>query len=190
MLNIDRKKLLDLNGDFIKKQRTLLLVIGFLLLAGGIFCLINPFASAVALSLVVGVLFILSGVGLIIGMIANRAQNFWPMVGGILMGIAYLIMGYVFIKDPIAGIMTMSFILAVLFALGGVIRISAGFRLRGESYSWLQIIVGILDLIIAAILLTSGPQISVMLVTVVVGLEMLFSSFALFQVASLFRSNK
>lgn len=190
MLNIDRKKLLDLNADFMKKQRTLLIIIAFLLLLGGIFCLFNPFASGVALSAFVGVLFILSGIGLIIGMFVNRQHNFWPMVGGILMGIAYIIMGYVFVKDPVAGIMTMSFILAVLFAFGGVIRISAGFRLRGESNGWLQIIVGILDLFIAAILLTSGPQMSFMLVTVVVGLEMLFSSFALFQVSSIFRSRQ
>ncbi|MEG2115950.1 MAG: acid-resistance protein, partial [Hafnia sp.] len=37
MLNIDRKSLLGLDGNFLKKQRTLLLVISFLLLLGGIF---------------------------------------------------------------------------------------------------------------------------------------------------------
>jgi len=187
MLNIDRKKLLDLNSDFIKKQRTLLIIIAFLLLVGGIFCLVNPFASGVALSVIVGVFFLLSGIGLIIGMIANRRHNFWPMVGGILMGAAYIILGYVFIQQPVAGIFAMAFILAVLFAVGGVIRLSAGFQLRGENGGWLQIVVGILDLIIAVIFFTASPEQSVMLVTVVVGLEMLFSSFALFQISSLFR---
>ena len=56
MLNIDRKSLLGLDGNFLKKQRTLLLVISFLLLLGGIFCLINPFASGAALSAIVGTL--------------------------------------------------------------------------------------------------------------------------------------
>ncbi|GAA0491679.1 MULTISPECIES: HdeD family acid-resistance protein [Tatumella] len=190
MLNIDRKQLLSLNEDVVKKQRVLLLITGCLLLAGGIFCLVNPFASGVALSTLAGVMFLLSGVGLIIGMIANRSHNFGPMLGGILLGVAYLIMGYVFIRSPVAGIMAMSVILAVLFAVGGIIRLSAGFRLRGHNAGWLQIIVGILDIIIAVILLTAGPQMSFMLVTVVVGLEMLFSSFALFQIAALFRTEK
>lgn len=190
MLNIDRNQLLSLNKDFVKKQRVLLLIIGFLLLAGGIFCLVNPFASGIFLSTFVGVLLLFSGVGMIVGMIANRRENFGPMVGGILLGIAYLIMGYVFIRSPEAGIMAMSAILAFLFALGGIIRLSTGFRLRGRSTGWLQIIIGVLDIVIAAILLTSGPEMSFMLVTVVVGIEMLFSSFALFQLAALFRSDK
>lgn len=86
MLNIDRKQLLSLNEDVVKKQRVLLLITGCLLLAGGIFCLVNPFASGVALSTLAGVMFLLSGVGLIIGMIANRSHNFGPMLGGILLG--------------------------------------------------------------------------------------------------------
>lgn len=187
MLNIDRKKLLNLDPDFIKKQRTLLLVVAFLLLLGGIFCLINPFASGAALSTLVGMLFILSGIALISGMILNRKHNFWPMLGAIVLGIAYFILGYVFIADPILGIFTMSMILAVLFALGGIIRLSAGFKLGGNNGGWLQIVIGALDLVIAVMLATANPEMSVTLVTVVVGIELLFSSFAIFQIASLFR---
>jgi len=187
MLNIDRKSLLGLDGNFLKKQRTLLLVISFLLLLGGIFCLINPFASGAALSAIVGTMFMLSGIGLIIGMIANRTRNFWPMVAGILMGVAYIIMGYVFITNPMVGIFTMSVILATLFALGGIIRLSAGYKLRGVSGGWLQIIIGILDLAIAAMFITAGPAMSVTLVTTIVGIEMLFSSFSCFQIAGMFK---
>ena len=98
--------------------------IAFLLLAGGILCLVNPFASGAALSIVVGILLLLSGAGLIIAMIANRAQNTWPMIGGILLGVAYLIIGYVFITSPLAGILALAVYLAVLFALGGIARLS------------------------------------------------------------------
>ena len=91
MLNLDRNNLPLLSEELLKKQRTTLLIIAFLLLAGGILCLVNPFASGAALSIVVGVLLLLSGAGLIIAMIANRAQNTWPMIGGILLGVAYLI---------------------------------------------------------------------------------------------------
>ena len=190
MLNIDRKKLLNLDPDFIKKQRTLMLVVAFLLLLGGIFCLINPFASGAALSTLVGFLFILSGVALISGMVINRSHNFLPMLGSILLGIAYFILGYVFITDPVVGIMTMSMMLAVLFAIGGILRISVGFKLRGKNGSWLQIVIGALDLIIAVMLATANPEMSITLVTVVVGIELLFSSFAIFQIANLFRVNR
>lgn len=44
------------------------------------------------------------------------------MIGGILLGVAYLIIGYVFITSPLAGILALAVYLAVLFALGGIAR--------------------------------------------------------------------
>lgn len=190
MLNIDSKKLLNLDPDFIKKQRTLMLIVAFFLLLGGIFCLINPFASGAALSTLVGFLFILSGIALISGMVVNREHNFLPMLGAILLGIAYFILGYVFITDPVVGMVAMSMMLAILFAIGGILRLSVGFRLGGKNGSWLQIVIGALDLVIAIMLATANPEMSITLVTVVVGIELLFSSFAIFQIASLFRANR
>lgn len=49
MLNLDRNNLPLLSEELLKKQRTTLLIIAFLLLAGGILCLVNPFASGAAL---------------------------------------------------------------------------------------------------------------------------------------------
>ncbi|PVF10525.1 acid-resistance protein, partial [Yersinia pestis] len=86
---------------------------------GGIFCLINPLASGAALSMVIGILLLLSGIAMIVGMIANRSDNFWPMVAGILLGVAYIVMGYVFITNPAIGMISLAVVLAVLFALVG-----------------------------------------------------------------------
>ncbi|CAI0865655.1 HdeD family acid-resistance protein [Serratia entomophila] len=187
MLNIDRNNLPRLGEDLLKKQRTTLLIIAFLLLAGGILCLINPFASGAALSIVVGILLLLSGAGLVIGMIANRAQNTWPLIGGILLGVAYLIIGYLFISNPLTGVLALAVYLAVLFAFGGIARLIAGYVRRGQPGNWLQFVIGVLDLIIAWMLVGSGPEASITLVTAIVGIEMLVSSFALFQAASLFK---
>ena len=59
------------------------------------------------------------------------------MIGGILLGVAYLIIGYVFITSPLAGILALAVYLAVLFALGGIARrratCAAGCRATGCS---------------------------------------------------------
>jgi uncharacterized membrane protein HdeD (DUF308 family) len=89
----------------------------------------------------------------------------------------------VFITTPAVGIFAMAVYLAVLFALGGIVRLIAGYKLREVSGSWLQYVIGILDLIIAWMLFSADPMTSVVLVTTIVGIEMLFSSFGLFQVA-------
>lgn len=189
MLNFDRSRLSQLDKGFLRKQRTVLLVLSLLLLLGGIFCLINPLASGAALSVVVGILFLLSGIALIAGMIANRSGNLWPVIAGVLLGVAYLVMGYVFVTNPAAGILTLAFFLGVLFLLGGVIRLLTGFRLRAGG-GWVQILIGVLDLIIAYLLLSAGPMTSVTLLTTFVGIEMLFSSFSCFMLAGLFKSGR
>lgn len=183
MLNMDRNRFPGLDSNLLKKQRIPLMIISFILLVGGIFCLMNPFVSGAVLSGLVGVMFIISGVSLIFIMFSNRNHNFWPALAGIVMGAAYAIMGYVFITNPAVGIFTLSVILAMLFAIAGVVRLSAGFKMRGSNGAWLQIIIGILDIIIAAIFVTAGPVTSVTLVTTIVGIEMLFSSFACFQLS-------
>lgn len=187
MLNIDRKFLLNLDEKALKKQRIFMLIIAILLLLGGIFCLINPLASGAALSMVIGILLLLSGIAMIIGMIANRTDNFWPMLTGILLGVAYIVMGYVFITNPAIGMISLAVVLAVLFAFGGVIRLITGFKNLKVPGAWLQILLGVLDLVITYLLVSAGPLMSITMVTTLVGIEMLFSSFSCFMVASLFK---
>lgn len=188
MLNIDRNQLLPLQTNFLKKQRIPLTITAVLLLLGGILCLLHPFASSVALSVIIGAFLLLSGLALVIEMFIHRAQNTWPMIGGVLLGVAYLILGYVFITNPTVGILALAVYIALLFALGGIARLVAGFNWRGKGGSWLHIVVGFLDLVIAALLIGAGPEMTITLVTTIVGIEMLFSAFGLFRVASLCKS--
>jgi uncharacterized membrane protein HdeD (DUF308 family) len=84
-------------------------------------------------------------------------------------------------------VLALAVYLAVLFAFGGIARLIAGYVRRGQPGNWLQFVIGVLDLIIAWMLVGSGPEASITLVTAIVGIEMLVSSFALFQAASLFK---
>ncbi|CQJ17071.1 HdeD family acid-resistance protein [Yersinia enterocolitica] len=187
MLNIDRKYLLSIDEGTLKKQRLIMRVIAILLLLGGIFCLINPLASGAALSMIIGILLLLSGIAMIVGMIANRTNNLWPMVTGILLGVAYIVMGYVFITNPAVRMISLAIVLAVLFAFGGVMRLITGYRTWGLPGAWLHILLGILDLVITYLLVSAGPLMSITMVTTLVGIEMLFSSFSCFMVAGLYK---
>ncbi|EEQ01201.1 hypothetical protein yrohd0001_16280 [Yersinia rohdei ATCC 43380] len=178
---------MGLGEGTLKKQRIIMRVIAVLLLLGGIFCLINPLASGAALSTIIGILLLLSGIALIVGMISNRTHNLWPMVTGILLGIAYIVMGYVFITNPAVGMISLAIVLGVLFAFGGVMRLITGYKTWGLPGAWLQILLGVLDLIITYLLVSAGPLMSITMVTTLVGIEMLFSSFSCFMVASLFK---
>lgn len=188
MLNIDRDHLTNLDSEQLKKHRTSLLIVATLLLVGGLLCLSIPFSSGLILSIVIGIMLLLNGIGMIISMIINRATNILPMVGGILLGVAYLLIGYQFICHPLTGVLTVSIWLGILFALGGISRLITSFSRRKDQGKLWSCIIGILDLIIAWALVGPGLTESIVIVMTIIGIEMLVSSFSLFQVTNLLKS--
>ena len=68
----------------------------------------------------------------------------------------------------------------------GVIRLMSWYRQRSMKGSWLQLVIGVLDIVIAWIFLGATPMVSVTLVSTLVGIELIFSAASLFSFASLF----
>ncbi|EOV8087325.1 HdeD family acid-resistance protein [Providencia huaxiensis] len=188
MLNIDREKLAKLAGEEFKKQRTFLMILSILLLAGGLFCIINPMISGIAVSTVLGVLLIIGGVGAIVSILSTVIYTGWSRLFGFIIGLIYIIVGYSFIKDPLQSLVALAILVAALFIVGGVIRLYVGFQKISSASGWLQIIIGLLDFFIAYLLIGNGPITSITLLTTLIGIEMVFSSFSLFALLSVFKS--
>ena len=152
----------------------------------GLLCISFPFVSGDILSTVVGALLICSGIALIVGLFSNRSHNFWPVLSGFLVAVAYLLIGYFFIRAPELGIFAIAAFIAGLFCVAGVIRLMSWYRQRSMKGSWLQLVIGVLDIVIAWIFLGATPMVSVTLVSTLVGIELIFSAASLFSFASLF----
>src|SRR5699024_12197669 len=63
---------------------------------------------------IVGILLICAGLALMVGLFTHRQHNFWPVVGGFLVAIAYLLIGYFFLRAPEVGIFAIAAFLAGL----------------------------------------------------------------------------
>ncbi|MDU5909487.1 MAG: HdeD family acid-resistance protein [Escherichia coli] len=170
MLYIDKATILKFDLEMLKKHRRAIQFIAVLLFIVGLLCISFPFVSGDILSTVVGALLICSGIALIVGLFSNRSHNFWPVLSGFLVAVAYLLIGYFFIRAPELGI----------FAL------MSWYRQRSMKGSWLQLVIGVLDIVIAWIFLGATPMVSVTLVSTLVGIELIFSAASLFSFASLF----
>lgn len=190
MLNISQDIVSKLDVSILEKQKNLLRFIACLMFIGGVLFIIFPFFSGDVLSMVLGVVLICSSIAFIAVMIKNRVHNFWPVVSGILVSIAYVVMGYIFITAPELGMFAIATLLACLFSLGGVIRIMAWFRQRHIKGSWLQVVIGVLDLFIAWCFISAAPQASIMMVSMVVGIELIISAFSCFGLARLFNPSR
>ncbi len=103
MLYIDKATILKFDLEMLKKHRRAIQFIAVLLFIVGLLCISFPFVSGDILSTVVGALLICSGIALIVGLFSNRSHNFWSVLSGFLVAVAYLLIGYFFIRAPEAG---------------------------------------------------------------------------------------
>ena len=181
MLYIDKATILKFDLEMLKKHRRAIQFIAVLLFIVGLLCISFPFVSGDILSTVVGALLICSGIALIVGLFSNRSHNFWPVLSGFLVAVAYLL-----IRAPELGIFAIAAFIAGLFCVAGVIRLMSWYRQRSMKGSWLQLVIGVLDIVIAWIFLGATPMVSVTLVSTLVGIELIFSAASLFSFASLF----
>ena len=177
MLYIDKATILKFDLEMLKKHRRAIQFIAVLLFIVGLLCISFPFVSGDILSTVVGALLICSGIALIVGLFSNRS---------FLVAVAYLLIGYFFIRAPELGIFAIAAFIAGLFCVAGVIRLMSWYRQRSMKGSWLQLVIGVLDIVIAWIFLGATPMVSVTLVSTLVGIELIFSAASLFSFASLF----
>ena len=164
MLYIDKATILKFDLEMLKKHRRAIQFIAVLLFIVGLLCISFPFVS-----------------GDIFGLFSNRSHNFWPVLSGFLVAVAYLLIGYFFIRAPELGIFAIAAFIAGLFCVAGVIRLMSWYRQRSMKGSWLQLVIGVLDIVIAWIFLGATPMVSTL-----VGIELIFSAASLFSFASLF----
>ena len=130
MLYIDKATILKFDLEMLKKHRRAILFIAVLLFIVGLLCISFPFVSGDILSTVVGALLICSGIALIVGLFSNRSHNFWPVLSGFLVAVAYLLIGYFFIRAPELGIFAIAAFIAGLFCVAPDELVSSAFNER------------------------------------------------------------
>ena len=189
MLDFNRQNLTHMTADALKKQRGYLWIIAILLLAGGVACLMNPLISGVTLSYIIGGLLLINGISMLFVTLSSRLYSGGSKLFSVLVAVAYLLLGYVFLTEPLTGMLSLAILLAILFIAGGILRLGSGLRQMSQARGWLNIIIGLLDLFIAYLLVGNGPIVSVTLIATLVGIELLFSSFGLIAAASGLKKN-
>ncbi|EKT55565.1 DUF308 domain-containing protein [Providencia sneebia] len=183
MLNLNQDQISKLAESQLKGSRTIIYLVAILLLIGGVVCITNPIVSGIAFSSLIGVMLLISGIAVICNIIFNRFYGGVSVIFSFIAGIAYLILGYAFITDPLPSLLLLAIFVAILFLIGGVIRIYVGVKIFNSAAGLMNILIGVLDFIIAYLFLSGNIETSITLLTLFIGIELLFSSFNLFILA-------
>jgi uncharacterized membrane protein HdeD (DUF308 family) len=159
------------------------LIEGIILVILGLAAIVLPPIATLAITIIIGWIFLLSGImGLITTFYARHAPGFWWSLISALIGIAA---GVVLLLWPITGTLSLTLVLIAFFVVEGIASIMYSLEHRNQltgRWGWM-LVSGIIDLILALIIFLGLPGTAAWALGLLVGINMLFGGAALIGMA-------
>jgi uncharacterized membrane protein HdeD (DUF308 family) len=150
-------------------------VLSVLLIAAGAIAILSPMIAGVAITVVVGWLLIFSGaLHLAFAFGSGRAA---AVVWQVLLGLAYGFIGVYVLANPVAGLASLTFAIAIYLFVEGVLEFMLSFQLRPARGSGWLLADGIITLVLAVMIWSTWPSSAAWVVGTLVGISMFFSGF-------------
>lgn len=174
---------LPIDAKLIRRHRVLFLVEGAVLLVLGAGAILIPSLASLAATLFFGWLLILGGaVGLVSTLAGRHAPGFgWALFSALVAIVA----GGALIFWPLGGMLSLTLVLAVFLAIDGTASIfyALAHRRHGsQRWSWV-LVNGVLDLILAAVIVWWLPVSAVWVLGLILGIDLVFAGTALIAMA-------
>jgi uncharacterized membrane protein HdeD (DUF308 family) len=161
----------------------LFLIEGVVLVVLGLAAVMLPLVATIAIAIIVGWIFLLSGVvGLMATFRMRRAPGFW---WSLLSGILGVAAGFVLLRWPLSGALSLTFVLTLFLLLEGIVSIMFALEHKRQlSRRWgMMLISGVVDLILAGIIFAGLPGTAAWAIGLLVGINMVFGGSALIAMA-------
>jgi len=173
----------------IHEHWVLFLVEGIILLVLGAAAIIVPVIATLAFTLLIGWLFLISGVvGLITTFWMRNVPGFW---WSLISGVVGIAAGIVLLLWPISGTVSLTLLLIAFFLVEGIVTLMYAFEHRAQlsgRWGWM-LASGIVDLILAGIIFAGLPESATWALGLLVGINLLFGGAAMVVMALAARSS-
>lgn len=161
----------------------LFLVEGIILTLLGAAAILAPLLAGLAATIFLGWLFLIAGVvGLVATLRARQAPGFgWSLLSAIVA----LAAGAILLWNPLQSLVTLTFVLVAFFIVDGILLIILGLTHRREltgRWEWM-LVNGVIDLVLAAIVLSGLPGTLAWALGVIVGVDLVFGGATLIGMA-------
>jgi uncharacterized membrane protein HdeD (DUF308 family) len=167
----------------IRAHATFFLVEGVVLLILGLVAIVLPPFATLAVTIILGWIFLASGImGLIMTFAARGAPGFW---WSLLSAVLATAAGLVLLLQPVSGAVSLTLLLIAFFVIEGVVSFLYALEHRQQlsgRWEWM-LISGLVDLVLAGIIFAGLPGTAAWALGVLVGVNMIFGGTALIAMA-------
>ena len=170
-------------SETVRTHWVLFLVQGVIMMVLGVLAIIWPQISTLAVDIYIGWMFLLSGlVGLVTMFLAPNVEAFlWSLLTAALS----LFVGVLLLWHPVEGVVSLTLVLIAFFIVEGIVQIAAAIKHRDafpDSWGWM-VMSGIVDLVLAALLISGWPGTASWALGLIVGVNLITSGLAITMVA-------
>ena len=146
---------------------------GAALVVLGIGAIVFPMFSTLVATMLVGWVLLISGIVLLGGSFSIHGTG--PFFGALLLSLLTLAAGAYMLINPLGGASAITLMVGVVFLFQGVFEISFAFAMRPNS-SWVGMLLsGLASLVIALLIVTGWPAISVVVLGILLGVNLITS---------------
>ena len=155
----------------IRKRSLLFLIQGGVMVAAGVLALIFPLAMSVGFLSLLGWLLIISGIVQVVSLFgATQVPYFWLQLVSVALE---MIVGYLLISNPEAGLVAITFLMLVLFLVGGIARIVFALMIR-PMQDWVWVLGGgVVSVLCAVVLIGALPEAAAWLLGLLLGVQLI-----------------
>jgi uncharacterized membrane protein HdeD (DUF308 family) len=148
------------------------LSLGIFLIIVGTIAVGMPFVASLATAVTFGAL-------LLVGGIAQLAGAFWTrdwsgFFLSLLMGILYVVLGLLFVRDPGDALLAMTLLLACVLMVGGLFRVIGSVMYRFPHWGW-TLVGGIINLVLGIMIWQQWPVSGLWVIGLFVGIDLIFT---------------
>ncbi|SEQ90948.1 Uncharacterized membrane protein HdeD, DUF308 family [Nitrosomonas sp. Nm51] len=175
-------------GD-LRKSWGWLLALGILFIILGTVALGMSVALTIATVLLFGILLLAGGVFQIID--AFKCKGWKSISLHVLIALLYIVTGAILITEPMAGSLMLTAMLGGAFIAIGILRIVIGFQLKNAGVGWGWVIFsGVVSLILGGLIFFQWPASALWIIGLLVAIEMIFHGWSYVMIAIAVKSRK
>ena len=169
--------------EAVKANWKAFLIEGIVLVIFGMAAIAIPLLASIAVTIFLGWLFLISGaVGLYLTFTTRDMPGFWWSLISAALALAA---GIILIIQPVAGTLTLTLVVSAYFIAEGITTIMCALAHRRElsgRWGWL-LVSGIVDLIVAALIIAGLPGSAAWAIGLLVGINLVFGGTSLIGMA-------
>ena len=149
--------------------------LGIAMVIVGIAAIVFPMISTLVAALLVGWVFLISGIFLLVGSFSIHGTG--PFFGALLLSLLSIAAGVFLLFNPLAGAIALTLTVGIIFIIQGAFEIFFAFETRPHT-GWVGMLISGIASIVMAILIAAGwPAISVIVLGILLGVNLLTTGF-------------